>query len=289
MKIALYFLSLFSLSQAAGLVRWSAAPPDVIGFWRLLAAALLLLPLAVRTGALKTLWAARRREMPVIALSSVFFFAHLWTYFYAAQNTRIAHCMILFATNPLWTALGNRLFFGEPFTRRLLVSYVFAAAGIFLLVHHSVSFETGLVAGDLMALLSAVVFAGYLLTGKRARRATGNSGYTVVLYALAGLLFGLSGLIRGVPFVGFTATTWLAIGATVLLPTLLGHALFTWLMNFMNINLMSCGKLIEPVFAAIVAAFVFGEAITPEVQLAFACTAASVLILFLPHLRRASA
>lgn len=282
MKLALYFFALFTLSQSASLVRWAAAPPDVIGFWRLTLAALLLLPVAWHSRSLHELWAARRDRVPYVVLSAFFFFGHLWTFTYAAQNTRIAHAMILFASNPLWTSLGNKLFFKEHFGRRLLFSYVLALSGIVLLLRHSLSFETGLVTGDFVAILSAILFSGYILSGKKVRKTTSNFSYSFLMYAIAGALFGLSGALQGLNFTSWGSSTWIAIAALIAFPTFLGHALFSWLMKFMNINLMSCGKLLEPVLAALVAAVVFREPITVESQLAFVLTAAGVLFLFVP-------
>lgn len=190
--------------------------------------------------------------------------------------------MILFATNPLWVSLGNRVIFKEHFGWRLIVSYILALTGVILLVRHSLSFETGLVTGDLVAIASALLFAGYILCGKKVRQTTGNFSYSFLMYALTGALFAVSGTIQGVDFVHLETHTWQAIAALVFLPTLFGHAMFSWLMKFMNVNMMACGKLLEPVVAALVAAIVFREAITMESQLAFALTAAGVLFLFLP-------
>jgi drug/metabolite transporter (DMT)-like permease len=283
-KVALYLLSLFSLSQSANLVRWAEASPDMIGFWRLTVAALCILPLVYRNKSLQDTWQNARARLPIIGLSASFFFLHLWTFVFAAQNTLISHCMIIFATNPLWTALGARVFFHERFTKRMLLAYTFGMTGLVLLVRQSVKFEIGLLPGDLMALLSAIFFAGFLLAGKKAREHTLNLPYSFFLYLITGLLFALSGAVRGVDFIHWPAHTWIAIAGTILLPTFLGHALFTWLMKFMNVNLMTCGKLMEPVLAALVAAYFFGETITSSAIAAFVLTATSVVILFGPAL-----
>lgn len=280
----MYFLAIFSLAMSALLLRWAAAPPDVIGFWRLGVAGLCLVPLALQTGGVDELWRHRRTRLPLVLLSAMFFFAHLWTFTYAAQNTRIAHCMILFATNPLWTALGNRIFFGEKLSRRLIASYALAVIAIFVLVRHSLAFDTGLVAGDLVAILSAFFFAGYMLTGKTIRRTTSNASYTCVMYLFTGLFFGVSGLARGVDFIHWEWNTWVAILGLIALPTMLGHLLVSWLMRHMDINLLSCGKLAEPVISTIAAAWIFQEQPTGEVGLAFVLTALAVLILFLPRI-----
>ncbi len=76
--------------------------------------------------------------------------------------------------------------------------------------------------------------------------------------------------------------SWLAVFGLVLLPTLLGHLSFSYLMNFMNLSLMSCGKLIEPVLASIIAFYLFGEVLSAQAIIAFFFTASALVVLFLP-------
>lgn len=218
----------------------------------------------------------------MVFLSGLFFFMHLWTYFYSAQNTRIANCMIIFAINPLFVSLISYFAFGEKLTLRLFLAYIFAAVGIYNLVSHSLSFEQGFLWGDLSALLSAFLFSIYLVTGKKARMTIANSEYTFIAYVLTALLFGISGVAQGEKFWGYSSLTWLAIILSVVFPTLLGHVLFSYLMKRMNLNFMSCGKLLEPALSSLLAYFLFHEELTKSGIWAFGFTAVAVLILFLP-------
>lgn len=282
MNLALYFLGIFCLSQAANLVKLAAAPPDVIGFWRLMAAAILLLPWAVWRGGLGQVLKTRPRELFYILLTAAFFFGHLWTYFYAAQQTRIANAMIIFATNPLFASAGSFLLFRERFTWKLALAYALALGGIIQLVQHSLSWDPTHVSGDVSALISAILFSGYLLSTKKARRSFSNATFSCLLYFFTSLFFGFSGLAKSLNFTDYPAITWWSIAGTVLLPTLLGHAVMSYLMNSMNLNLMTCGKLIEPVLSAVAAYFIFSEIPSPRTALAFALTATAVFILFFP-------
>ncbi|MBL7669207.1 MAG: DMT family transporter [Bdellovibrionaceae bacterium] len=283
MNLLLYFLALFCLSQASILIKLAAAPPDVIGFWRLLTASLLFLPWALWKGSLLKTLKNPPREIGYIFLTALFFFGHLWTYFFAAQNTKIANCMIIFATNPLFTAAGSTFFFGEKFSWRLGLAYILALAGILLLVQHSMIWNPKSLHGELASLVSALLFAGYLLSGKKSRMSFSNSTYSGILYFLTAILFGLSGAIKSINFVDYPSVTWWSIAGTVFLPTLLGHALISYLMNQMNLNLMTCGKLIEPVLSALTAFFIFTERPPPGAYLAFGLTACAILVLFWPR------
>lgn len=284
MHLALYALALFGLSQSANLVKWAQAPIEVLGFWRLALCGLAFLPFALRGPDLKSLLSkVHRQELFWALVSGSFFFLHLWTFFYASVNTSIANCMVIFSINPLFTAVGAYWFFGERFTWRLAFAYVFAFTGIYLLVSQSLSFDQGLVKGDLMALLSGLLVSVYLLSGKRVRHGFSNVTFSVVIYFVAALGFLSLVAIQATPLIGYSDKTWLAILGLVVIPTFLGHSLFMYLVKYMNINLMTCGKLIEPVMSSAVAFLVFGETLKPTTVAAFALTSASVLILFEPE------
>lgn len=280
--LGLLFIAILSLSQAANLIRWAAAPIDVIGFWRLLIAASLLLPSA---------WSLRLslKQVPLKffalnLLSGVFLFLHFWTFFYAAQNTKIANAMIIFATNPLFTALGAYLFFKEKITWRLALAYLLAGFGLFQLLNQSIKFSTEQLNGDLSALISAALFSGYILSGRGIRPHFDNRLYAFIIYSVTAILFGISALAQDLNFLGYPNKTWIAIVVLAVVTTLMGHALFTYLLKYINVNTLSCAKLIEPALSALVAFIAFGENLNAQTIVAFVFTATAVLVLFGPSL-----
>lgn len=279
----LYFVALFGLSQSANLVKIAHAPIEILGFWRLFLCTLLFLPWALRRPALINIFKApQKSDLWMGLLSGTFFFLHLWTFFYASKNTSIANCMIIFSINPLFTAAGAYFFFNEKFTLRLAGAYVLAFLGIYWLVSHSLKFDQGFVKGDLMALLSAALVSVYLLSGKKLRHNLDNANFSVFIYAVCAFWFGVVAFAQGTPFTGYDEKTWLAIAGLVVVPTLLGHSLFMYLIKHMNINLMTCGKLIEPVMSSMVAWVLFQEHLKQSTWIAFTFTSASVIVLFAP-------
>lgn len=272
----IYFIAIFGLASASPLIRLAAAPLEIIGFWRLIFCALCFAPFAFRKRLFKN------EKTPWALLCGVVFFAHLWTFFYATQTTTIANSMILYSTNPLFTALGAFLFFKEKLPRRVIVAYALAIAGIYQLVSHNLSFAPEHLPGDVAALLSGVLLSAYVLTGNKARQTLSNVDFSFLVYMVVGALFGLTAWARGESFGPYPALTWISIAGLVIFPTLLGHVLFMYLLRHMNINLMSCGKLLEPVLAALAAYVLFHEELTANTWIAFALTASAVLILFFP-------
>ncbi len=192
--------------------------------------------------------------------------------------------MVIFATNPIFTAIGAWAWFREKFEKRHGLAFFFAFSGISILFHDRLNLES-LRSGDFAALLSALFFSGYILTGKKSRHSMSTEQYTWIIYLMTAVFFGGAGLIKGVEWLDYPLKTWLAIAATVIFPTLLGHVLITHLLQYFNINFLSCGKLAEPIMSAIVAYFVFGELLNTKIVLAFSCTAIGVGALVYPYLK----
>lgn len=285
--LLLFGLGIFSLSQSATLVRLSGAHPFVVGFWRLLASSLIMAALQWRLSQKQqsTFWEpTSRRHLSATYSSGLFFFLHLWTFFVAAQNTSIANCMVIFATNPIFTAAGAWLGFKEKLQKRHLWAFFFAFTGIGVLFFDRLNFDS-LRSGDFAALLSAVFFSGYILTGKKSRSVMSTEQYTWVIYLITAILFLAAGLVQNVEWLNYPLKTWVAIAATVLFPTLLGHVLVSHLLQYFNINFLSCGKLVEPVLSAIVAYYVFGESLSSRTTWAFLLTLLGVGALLSPYLK----
>lgn len=287
-NIHLYLLSLLCLSQAPNIVRWAQLPIEVFGFWRLFLATLLLLPFAIYKGRLFESIKKHPKDALIALLSGIFLFTHLWTFFYAAKNTVIANGMIIYSSNPLFVALGAFLFFKHQFSLRILLAYIFAIAGIYHLVSHNMSLNPDYLMGDISALFSAILFAGYILTGKKVRHHFSNSAFASIVYFVSCVLFGLLAFYENLHFVSHTTTGWLAIIASVLFPTFLGHFLFTYLMKHMNVSAMTLGKLVEPTLSSLGAYLFFGEILTKNTVIAFSLVSLSIVILFFPTKKKQS-
>jgi len=277
----LFLLAITSLSQAAPIARWAAAPPEVIGFWRMLGATAFILPFALRHG-LRSFVQTNQRSSLLALASGLFFFLHLWAYVYAAQNGSIANCVIIFASNPIFTAAGAFVFLREKITIRQIVAFVFTGFGLLLLEHRRFRFGEGLSMADVCALMSAVFFSGYVLTGNASRRVTPNFVYSLLVYGAACVLFLAVGTLRQVNMTSWSPVTWIAIAVNVLVPTILGHTIYSYLLKHMNINLMSCGKLLEPLIASFSAWLFFNEILSIDSLLAFCFTAIGAVFLFWP-------
>lgn len=282
--LLLYFLALVSLSTASSWAKLNQMPPEILGFWRLSTAALILL--IIQKLFKKEQIRPDFNTIKWVSLSGFFFFLHLWTYKFASKHTLISLTMILFATNPIWTALGNIIAFKEPIRKRTALSFAIAFLGIFLLTKDQLSSAEQNSLGNISALASAFLFAIYLITGKKARLKMSNSSYAILQYGICGFFFLLTSLLTGKNFIeGYSMISWLSVAGLILVPTFLGHFLFSSVMNRMNLAVMTCGKLIEPIFASFIAYFLFAEEVSMMTYVAFFLTSLAIINLFWPQIR----
>lgn len=282
--LLIYFFALICLSTASSWAKLNQMPAEVLGFWRLSIAALILITYQLVYKRQKLL--QNSKSMRWIIASGFFFFLHLWTYKYAAKHTLVSLMMILFATNPIWTAVFNIYAFKEKITFRMWTSFFIAFIGIYLLVQDQLKFSSENSLGNLSALVTAIFYAIYLITGKKARMNISNLNFACLQYAFCAILFLIASVFTKSELIGdYSQISWVSVLGLVLIPTLLGHFLFTHIMSHMNLAVMTCGKLIEPVLATIMAYFLFQEKLTAMTAVAFVFTSIAILNLFWPQIK----
>jgi drug/metabolite transporter (DMT)-like permease len=259
--------TLLSTAVSAPAIRFAAAPALAIVVWRI---ALAWPPLAaVALG--------RRERWPLAAgaAAGAFLAWHWIAWSLAVQLTSIATAAVLIDTGALWAALLARPLLGERVARAQWLGLGLALAGIALVVSARHAGRHSLL-GDALALSGALAFVGYSFIGRRARRAAGFSGYTATVYAAAGLAALGGALALGARLHGFDRTTWLALAALGLGPTLLGHGGLNYLLRYMGPAQLSLWMLAEPALAALAAWPLFGERLTVQAGLGVALALAGV-------------
>ena len=280
-------VSLVVLSHSGIFIRYCNADAAAIGFWRMAIAVPLLFLMVLGQGQWGKVTGLRGRQWTALAGCGFALFSHWWAWFVAVQLTSLANSMVLFAISPLFTALGAWLFFRERMTARHAVALVFCFAGVVALFRGSLALEPAHLKGDLLGLLASLLFSAYVLVSKGIRRELENLPFTLVTYSAAGLFFLALMAGKGLPFFAYDRTTWLAYLALAFGPTLLGHALFTWCLQFFNVNLMNILILSEPVIASASAWLLFQEPLTGHQAAGFVFISLGVFALFVPWRRRA--
>ena len=86
----------------------------------------------------------------------------------AFTHTTIANALFIVGAIPFFAALMARLFLGERLRRVTLITMLFAGSGLALMVINGISIGSGF--GNLMALVTALFFAGYAVVVRYRRQ-----------------------------------------------------------------------------------------------------------------------
>lgn len=241
-----------------------AAPALAVAFWRTFGGALALAPLARRQlRDVPGLGRTRHRQM---AASGVALALHFALFLGSLAFTTVASSVTLVTMSPIFVALGGWWFLGERTARRTWIGMAVTIVGAITIgLADAAAIELGprALVGDVMAFGGALAVTGYLLLGRLARRDVPAAVYSCVVYAWAALVLLALCLALGAPLTGYDGATWLAIGAILLGPQLLGHTVFNTLLSAVPATVVSIVVLSEPVGATLLAWLLLGELPAP--------------------------
>ena len=195
-------------------------------------------------------------------LAGLFFALDLGAWHQSIRLTTVANATLLANLAPVFVALGAFLLFGERSDRGFLVGLAVALLGAGLLAADSLALSTDRVAGDALGVLTAVFYAGYLLSVSRARRVGGALNlmlWTTVISAIALLPPAL--LIDGEQFWPQSPRGWAVLAGLALVSHAGGQGLIAHAMAHLPAAFSSVSLLVQPVAAALFAWALLGEAI----------------------------
>ena len=139
-----------------------------------------------------------------------------WTFYGALKNTSVANVLVFFASMPLISALMSKMFLHEHVQKPTWIAIGVVILG--LLIVGSRGLTGGNWLGDLMALLNAVIIAGFftVVRGRRAVNLIPASGFGLLLAALVASPFAIF------PEMSSSQWVYLIVGAGFVLPVALG-------------------------------------------------------------------
>ena len=238
-------------------VRLSDTGPVASAFWRTALAAPLL-----------WIWALRADPSPVrisagpLAGAGIFFACDLGVWHWSIMYTSVANSTLLANLAPIFVTLAGWVLWRQRVTRTFLVGMVAAIAGMFILVGPNFAAGGTRLAGDALGALTAVFYAGYMLSIKSARDAGASTArlmaWSTTITAVALLPVAL---LSPQPMLPLGVQGWLVLAGLALVSQVLGQGLIAYAFAHLPASLSSVSLLIQPVMAAIFAWALFGEAI----------------------------
>ncbi|MDA3039272.1 MAG: DMT family transporter [Actinomycetota bacterium] len=189
--------------------------------------------------------------------SGVLFAANIALFYTAVKLTTVANATVLGAIQPVLSLLLVGPLFGEKVRRSEVAITAFAVAGVVTVVYGSSITPVWSPRGDVLALLSTLLWTAYLVTTKRARLELGALELQTVLTLVAGALVLPLAVFSSQSFeVSRADWPWLAF--LVIVPGA-GHTLVNWAHAHTPLVLISMLFLLNPVVATGLAALFLDE------------------------------
>lgn len=244
-------VGVLAISAAPPLILLTGLQPFALASWRLLCVALL-----ISVFALPRLWRdlgrLSRRERLWLLASGVLYGLHFGLFNLAFFHTSKESVVVLLAVQPLMAAAAGAAWLNERFTRTMFFASAIATAGLCLFVWNDYTLDPAHMLGDALVLACGLAIVACYSIGRVLRPRMSLVGYLGALYWLGGLTtLGVS-MAAGDMLWGYSSEAWFWLAMAVLIPTLVGHSLFHYVVKYVPVFYVNLAVLGEPIISLVI-------------------------------------
>jgi len=246
-------------------VRLSYVGPSATAFWRLTLAlpALWLWMLLEGQGRDTFHRPLSTADYLRLSMAGLFFAGDLAVWHWSIRFTSVANATLLANFAPIFVALGGWLFFSQRVGLTFLLGMSTALFGTTLMVGTSWHVSVEHLWGDTLGLVTALFYAGYILSVKRLR---GDFSVATIMawggmVTAAALL--LVALFSGEPLFPSSSRGWRPLIGLALISQVAGQGLIAYALAHLPAAFSSVTLLLEPVMATIFAWLILNEMLGP--------------------------
>ena len=270
-------LATLAVSWAAIFIRMAEADPISTALYRMGFAAVLIFPFAIR-GLLSALRRLSSSDRFLLITSGVALGLHFACWITSLKFTSISNSVIIVATHPFFVAVLEAIFFKERLSRTAIAGMAMAFAGMIVIAGSDSILGGNHLLGDILA-FGGAIFAGiYFILGRKIRRVLDNRHYVLPTYLVAAMTLLLILVFFDAPLVGFSTKTWFMFFLLALIPTVIGHTTYNYVLKFIRAHLVAITILSEPIGATVLAALIFNEYPAPATYLGGSLILAGILL-----------
>ncbi len=259
---------ILALSLSGMYVRWAQAPGIVTSLYRMLTAALVLLPVIVarsRGRGVRGTASARAAWAWIVfpAAGGLFTALDHSTWSTAIGSTQVANATLLNNIAPLWVALYAALVWRERLRGRFWLGLAVTLVGAVLVLGSGLLFSPQQTGGNLLALVSSLFYAAYFLVTQRGRSRLDALTYVWLVTVFAAVSLLAASLLLRLPLAGFPPQTWLIFLAAALVSQVGGYFSIAYALGHLPASVVSPTMILQPVLTALLAYIFAGEALAP--------------------------
>ncbi|MCL1474116.1 DMT family transporter [Argonema antarcticum] len=188
---------------------------------------------------------------------------------WSVTQTTIANSNLLHNLAPIFTTLGGWLLLGHRFNRKFLIGMALAMGGAFSISIEDLNIGGDNLVGDVLALLSAVFYAGNFLVSEKLR--VKFSTATILLWSCffrSCITLPVALLTENQLFPS-SLQGWLAVISLAVVCQVIGSGILIYSVKRFSSGFTSMFLLLEPIITAILGWLVFDESLSPLNLLTF--------------------
>lgn len=256
----LMLIGIVAISFSAIFIKWSDAPASIQGMYRLLFTAILMLPFAKSyTGEVRAL---RKKDWLMLILSGAMLALHFLLWMGSLKYTSVASSTMIMALEPVFIMLGVYFLYKEKTAISAIVGLAIAIGGVVFIGWGDIGISADHLKGDLLSVGGTIAVAIHMLIGQKLIVRMPPYLYSLIVFLSAAGVFAVYNMVMGISFVHYPAREWGVFVLLAVIPTVFGHILFNWLLQYVSATTVSMNILGEPVGASILAYFLLGEQLT---------------------------
>lgn len=258
----LLIIGLFAISTSPVIAKLLPyVPATVIAFWRM----------AIASGAL---WfytsffsysPISPKNSRLVYLAGASLAMHFIFWFGALKLTSIANTTVLGIVAPAFTLLIEKLVYGKEINTLSTISLMIIFIGCIIVQGSDLGNFSGVGLGNIMAIVSAIFLGIVFLVGSRVRQNTGVLPYTKNLFTVSAIVLLFCSLLLDNSIVNYSIENYFWLFMLGMVPTLIGHTIFSYSIKFVSPTIIASIPLGEPIIASILAFILFNERISSNV------------------------
>lgn len=271
-------IGIIAVSFSSIFVKWSSAPASIQGMYRLLITALLMLPfIRPHLAELKSL---TRKKILMLFASGFFLALHFLLWMGSLKLTTVSSSTIILALEPVFIVIGAFFIYKERTSRVAMAGMGVAIIGAVLIGWGDIGVSRANLIGDLLSVFGTLAVSVHMLIGQKVVQQVSSYVYSFTVFLSATAVFAVYNAVCGISFTAYPGKDWAMFALLAVVPTVFGHLLFNWLLQYVSATTISMSILGEPVGSSLLAFILLGEQMT-WFQIVGGMLAISGLIVFL--------
>lgn len=258
MNLAILLMGVLACSTAVIMVKLSTENACLLAGYRLLLAALFLLPVFIRdfrrSGGHSLAGVVRVSFVP-----GVFLGLHFVSWIIGARMTSAINSSLIVNMMPVMMPFLLFMLVGEKVNKGEVIGTVMAVTGVAILAYSDFHISIDSLKGDVLCFVSMILMAFYLIAARQNRSSGSLWVYIVPVYFIGGLLCVICALPFVNPVKAYSGRETAIILGLTFIPTITGHSILNHMMRRLRGQVVAITNTSQFVFAGIMAFFILNE------------------------------